>query len=48
MDYIQMPRRLGPDDATAQPCRVCNDTRMLQGKPCLPMPPARMRSGAAG
>ena len=34
MDYIQMPRRLGPDDATAQPCRVCNDTRMLQDKPC--------------
>lgn len=36
MDVIVLPRM--PKDVVAQPCRACNDTRLVQGKPCRPLP----------
>ena len=32
-NIIVLPRM--PKNVVAQPCRVCNDTRVLQGKPCF-------------
>jgi hypothetical protein len=33
MDVIVLPRM--PRDVVAHPCRACNDTRVMQDKPCF-------------